>query len=122
MSRIFGNHTVGPELARAQVQVAWRLGADHIDIATAAGIVVARHRKTPDGAGVLVRDARALGALENHVLGLFDSGRPHRRKERIPPGDAARAAAAVLRDQQPASGRSRRWAAPATRSRPSSSR
>jgi transposase len=97
-------YSVGPELARAQVTVSWRLGADGIDIATAAGIVVARHRKAPDGAGVLVRDAGHVVALEHRVLGLFDSGRPHRRKERIPPGDAARAAAAVLRDQQTASG------------------
>lgn len=97
-------YSVGPELARAQVTVSWRLDADHIDIATAAGIVVARHRKAPDGAGVLVRDAVHVVALEHHVLGLFDSGRPHRRKQRIPPGEAARAAAAVLRGQQTASG------------------
>jgi hypothetical protein len=95
-------YSVGPELARAQVTVCWRLDAEHIDIATAAGIVVARHRKAPDRAGVLVCDAGHVVALEHTVLGLFDSGWPHRRKERIPPGEAARAAAAVLRDQQTA--------------------
>ncbi|MEZ0070545.1 transposase [Streptacidiphilus sp. MAP12-20] len=79
-------YSVPPELARAQVTVAWRLGAATIDIVTAAGAVLARHRLAPDGAGVLVRDHHHVTALEQHVLGVFDAGRPHRRKERIPPG------------------------------------
>jgi transposase len=92
--------SVPPELVRTQVQVAWRLGATTIDIATAAGTVLARHRLAPDGAGVMVRDHHHVTALEHHVLGVFDTGRPHRRKERIPPGPAAVAAAETLRERQ----------------------
>ena len=40
--------------------------------------------------------------LEQLVLAGHDTSRPHRKKERIPPGPAARAAAEVLRtNQQP---------------------
>ncbi|CAI9406844.1 IS21 family transposase [Nocardioides sp. T2.26MG-1] len=93
-------YSVPPELARAQVTVSQRLGAQHLDIATLGGIVVARHELAPDGAGVMVRDHGHVIALEQHVLAGHDTSRPHRRKERIPPGPAARAAADVLRAAQ----------------------
>lgn len=93
-------YSVPPELARAQVTVSQRLGAQHLDIATLGGIVVARHQLAPDGAGVMVRDHGHVIALEQHVLAGHDTSRPHRRKERIPPGPAARAAADVLRAAQ----------------------
>ena len=90
-------YSVPPELARARV-VAWqRLGAQHLDIATSSGIVIARHQLAPDGAGVMVRDHGHVIALEQLVLAGHDTSRPHRRKERIPPGPAARAAADALR-------------------------
>jgi hypothetical protein len=96
-------YSVPPELARAQVLVSQRLGEQHLDIATAGGIVIARHELAPDGAGVMVRDHGHVIALEQLVLAGHDTSRPHRRKERIPPGPAARAAAEVLRTaQQPA--------------------
>lgn len=96
-------YSVPPELARAQVVVSQRLGEQHIDIATTSGIVIARHQLAPDGAGVMVRDHGHVIALEQLVLAGHDTNRPHRKKERIPPGPAARAAAAVLRTaQQPA--------------------
>ena len=98
-----GNYySVPPELARAQVVVSQRLGAPHVDIATSSGIVIARHELAPDGAGVMVRDHGHVIALEQLVLAGHDTSRPHRRKERIPPGPAARAAAeALLARQQP---------------------
>ncbi|MDN5805381.1 MAG: hypothetical protein L0H26_12475, partial [Microlunatus sp.] len=93
-------YSVPPELARARV-VAWqRLGAQHLDIATSSGIVIARHQLAPDGAGVMVRDHGHVIALEQLVLAGHDTSRPHRRKERIPPGPAARAAADALRARQ----------------------
>jgi transposase len=96
-------YSVPPELARAQVVVSQRLGAQHLDIATLGGIVIARHQAAPDGAGVMVRDHGHVVALEQLVLAGHDTSRPHRKKERIPPGPAARAAAEVLRTaQQPA--------------------
>lgn len=80
--------------------VSQRLGAQHIDIATAGGIVIARHGLAPDGAGAMVRDHGHVIALEQLVLAGHDTSRPHRRKERIPPGPAALAAAEALRVRQ----------------------
>ena len=90
-------YSVPPELARAQVVVSQRLGEQHLDIATLGGIVIARHELAPDGAGVMVRDHGHVIALEQLVLAGHDTSRPHRRKERIPPGPAALAAAELLR-------------------------
>lgn len=82
-------YSVPPELARAVVAVSQRLGAQHLDIATTGGIVIARHELAPDGAGVMVRDHGHVIALEQLVLAGHDTSRPHRKKERIPPGPAA---------------------------------
>jgi threonine aldolase len=94
-------YSVPAELARAQVTVTHRLGAPHIDLATAsgstAGIVIARHTLAPPGAGATVRDTGHVQALEHAALSAFTTAAPHRRKQRIPPGPAARAAAAALR-------------------------
>jgi hypothetical protein len=96
-------YSVPPELARARVAASQRLGDPHVDIATTGGIVIARHQLAPDGAGVMVRDHGHVIALERLVLSGHDTSRPHRRKERIPPGPAALAAAEQLRaSQQPA--------------------
>jgi transposase len=93
-------YSVPPELARAQVTVAQRLGARCVDIATTSGIVIAKHELAPDGAGVMVRDHGHVIALEATVLAGHDTSAPHRRKERIPPGLEARAAADALRARQ----------------------
>ena len=96
-----------PELAAGTVTVHRRVGGDHIDISTHTGnqtglgidIVVARHRLAADGAGVDVRDHGHVIALDQAAMAAVNSAgsaRPHRRKERIPPGDAARAAAQLL--------------------------
>lgn len=44
----------------------------------------------------MVRDHGHVIALEQLVLAGHDTSRPHRRKERIPPGPASKAAAAPL--------------------------
>ena len=63
---------------------------------------VARHRLEPDGAGVQVRDHGHVAALDATAMKAAAAARgPHRRKERIPPGHAAQAAAATLRGKQP---------------------
>ena len=82
----------GPRSRRA-----CRLGASHLDIATAAGTVIARHPLAPAGAGVMVRDHGHVMALEHAAMAAASPAAPHRRKQRIPPGPAARAAAAALR-------------------------
>jgi hypothetical protein len=93
-------YSVPPELARADVAVVHRLGADTIDIATTSGIVIACHRLAADGAGVMVRDHGHVVALTHAALAAFTDAAPHRRKQRIPPGPAARAAAEQLRGRQ----------------------
>ncbi|WP_244857634.1 Mu transposase domain-containing protein [Agromyces archimandritae] len=89
-------YSVPPELAAAKVTVSQRLGADIIDIATLSGAVIARHRVAEPGLGVTVRDTGHVTALEAVALASAPPGRPHRRKERIPPGTAALRAAALL--------------------------
>ena len=96
-------YSVPPELASATVTVTQQLGGATVDISTSTGIVVARHRLEPDGAGVQVRDHGHVAALDATAMTAAAAARgPHRRKERIPPGQAARAAAATLRGDHPA--------------------
>ncbi|APZ33051.1 transcriptional regulator [Microbacterium aurum] len=89
-------YSVPPELAAAKVIVSQPLGAAVIDIATVSGAVIARHKVAEPGLGVTIRDTGHVTALEAIALASAPPGRPHRRKERIPPGTAALRAAAVL--------------------------
>ncbi len=89
-------YSTPPELAHATANVIWRLGSPFIDITTVSGIVIARHRLAPDGAGVTVRDHVHVTALDLAAMAAASSAPAHRRKQRIPPGVAAQAAAAVL--------------------------
>ena len=93
------SYSVPPGLAGTTLLVSHRLGEHTIDIATAAGTVLARHRREPDGAGVLVRDTVHVTALESAVLAAFDSGKPCGRKVRRPPSAAALAEAEHLAEQ-----------------------
>ncbi len=90
-------YSVPPELAATRVIVHHRLGATTIDIATISGVVLARHQVAEAGLGVTIRDSGHVTALEQIAMAAAPPGRPHRRKERIPPGTTALAAAAVLR-------------------------
>ena len=92
-------YSVPPELAMAQVTVSHPVGGEFIDIATTSGIVIARHRLAADGLGVMVRDSGHVIALDAAAMAAANTGRGHRRKERIPPGPAAKAAAAELRQR-----------------------
>ena len=89
-------YSVPPELAAASVVVSHPVGGEFCDIATSSGIVIARHRMAADGLGVMVRDSGHVIALDAAAMATAATGRPHRRKERIPPGPAAKAAAAQL--------------------------
>ena len=67
---------------------------------TAAGTVLARHRRGPDHAGAVVRDEGHVTALEKKVLAARgQEGRPCHRKERRPPSAEAMAEAAAIRGQ-----------------------
>jgi transposase len=90
-------YSVPPELAAATVSVTEVLGTEVIDVVTASGITIARHRLAADGTGSMVRDHGHVYALEQAAMAGANTGRPHRRKERIPPGPDALAAAAALR-------------------------
>ena len=90
-------YSVAPELARTAVIVLCRLGAGHLDIATTTGTVIARHALAPAGAGAMVRDHGHVLALEQAAMTAASPAAPHRRKQRIPPGPAALAAAGALR-------------------------
>lgn len=94
-------YSVPPELAHATVSVTTRLGEPTIDISTGGGIVIARHRLAPDGAGVSVADHGHVTALNTAALTAFSDTAPHRPKQRIPPGPAALAAAAQLAAANP---------------------
>lgn len=89
-------YSVPPELAAAQVTVSHPVGGEYLDVATMSGIVVARHRMAADGLGVMVRDSGHVIALDAAAIATATTGRPHRRKERIPPGSAAKTAATQL--------------------------
>ena len=89
-------YSVPPELAATKVVVHQRLGANTIDIATVSGVVLARHQVAEAGLGVTIRDSGHVTALETIALAAAPPGRPHRKKERIPPGTAARRAATAL--------------------------
>jgi hypothetical protein len=89
-------YSVPPELVGDRVTVTRPVGGEVIDISTDSGIVIARHRLAADGTGAMVRDHGHVIALNETAMNLANSGKPHRRKERIPPGEAARAAASAL--------------------------
>jgi len=97
-------YSVPPELTGARVQVTMRLGASTLDIATTpgaatgarGGIVLARHRMAPSGAGAMVRDHGHVQALEAAAMAASTSAPPHRGKARRPPSPAALELAAHL--------------------------
>jgi len=90
-------YSVAPELATTRVGVRVRLGDQHLHITDPAGrVVLARHRLAPPGAGAMVRTDVHVHALNTAAMAAASPAVPHRAKVRIPPGAAARAAAAQL--------------------------
>jgi len=98
-----GNHySVPAALAGApQVTVRARLGEQTLRIVSAAGTLIAKHRRAPSGTGQRIRCAEHAAGLEQAVLSAFTTHKPCRRKQNRPPGQAALAAAAILRGEQP---------------------
>nr|WP_197676250.1 hypothetical protein [Nakamurella panacisegetis] len=95
-------YSVPPVHVGQQMSVTHRLGAATISIITTTGVTVAVHARKPDGAGVTVRAEADVTALNTAALTAFTTAAPHRSKRRIPPGPAAREAAALLRGEQSA--------------------
>lgn len=90
-------YSVPPAHTGQIVQVSYRLGAATLSIITTAGVSTAVHARKPDGAGVSVRTEQHVTALNAAALLSFTAAAPHRSKQRIPPGPAAREAANTLR-------------------------
>ena len=90
-------YSIGPGMRGTRVLVRHRLGANSIDIVTESGIILARHRRQVDGAGVIARLDEHVTALETAVLAGFSDAAPCSRKQRRPPSAAALAAADALR-------------------------
>ena len=112
-------YPVPPGHGGQQVTVRHQLGAATIDVVTAAGTVLARHRRAPGHAGAVVRDSGHVAALEDKVLAARgEAGRPCHRKERRPPSAAALAGAAALRGQPGAGATVTDFAARAAAARP----
>jgi transposase len=93
-------YSVPPELLGQVVEVRARLGELEVEIVSAAGRRVARHRRAPAGAAQTIRDARHARALERAVLDSFTSAPRCKRKANRPPGEAALAAAARIRGEE----------------------
>ncbi|MGH3493605.1 MAG: Mu transposase domain-containing protein [Sciscionella sp.] len=89
-------YSIGPGMSGATVAVRHRLDADIVEVTTTGGVVLARHRREPDGAGVIVRAAEHVTALEHAVLAAFTDRAPCRSKQRRPPSAAALAEAGRL--------------------------
>ena len=89
-------YSVPPAHVGQQLGVSHRVGAATIAITTTGGVTVAVHHRKPDGAGACVRAEQHVTALNTAALAAFSTAAPHRSKRRIPPGPAARDAAAIL--------------------------
>jgi transposase len=92
-------YSVPPGMSGRELIVRSPLGQPLLEVATEAGVVLARHRRAPDGAGALIRDAGHVAALETAVLAAFSDRAACRSKTRRPPSEAARAQAARLRGE-----------------------
>lgn len=92
-------YSTGPELVGQSVTVRARLGELGVEIRSASGALVARHRRAPSGAAQTIRASEHARALEREVLAQFATGAaPRRRKANRPPGEAALAEARRLRE------------------------
>lgn len=89
-------YSIGPGMRGVTVLVRHRLGTNTIDIVTASGVTLARHRREVDGAGVVARLDEHVTALETAVLAGFSDAAPCSRKQRRPPSATALAAAERL--------------------------
>jgi hypothetical protein len=79
------------------VQGRHTLGAATVEVLTGRGVLLAQHRREPDGAGVVARLDEHVAALTQVVLGAFTDRAPCRHKTRRAPSAAAVAEAERIR-------------------------
>ena len=98
-------YSVPPGHTGRRLLVRHRLGELFLDVVTDTGVVLARHRRAPDGAGAVVLADEHVAALEKVVLANFADRPPCRRKHRRPPSAEALAEADRIRQHnQPLEG------------------
>lgn len=90
------HYSVPPAHAGRTVTVLARVGEPVLRLLSAAGEVVATHRRAPAGAGQQVRSPEHAALLEQAVLAAFTTGQSCRRKTNRPPGETALAELARL--------------------------
>lgn len=93
------SYSVPPGMPGRVLMVSVRLGEPYLEVATEAGMVLARHRRAPDGAGAVVRAETHVAALEKAVLAGFSDRAACRGKTRRPPTPAALAEAEAIRGE-----------------------
>lgn len=98
-------YSVPPGHTGRRLLVRHRLGELFVDVVTDTGMVLARHRRAPDGAGAVVLAEEHVAALGKVVLANFADRPPCRRKHRRPPSAEALAEAnRIRRHHQPLEG------------------
>lgn len=102
-----GNHySVPPAHAGRTVTVLTRVGEPNVRVVSAAGEIVASHRRAPRSAGQTIRTAEHAAMLEQAVLAAFTTDHACARKVNRPPGPQALAELARLTGhEQPPPGR-----------------
>jgi hypothetical protein len=91
-------YSVPPGHARQVVVVRHQLGSGELTISTGRGTPLTRHRRAPDGAGMVVRHDAHVAALTRVVLANFSDRAPCQRKHRRPPTAEALAEANRIRE------------------------
>ncbi len=94
-------YSVPPAHAGRRLVVRARVGEPHLRLFTAAGALVATHRRAPAGAGQTVRSGEHAAALEHAVLAAFTTQTACRAKINRPPGERALAELAALHGHAP---------------------
>jgi transposase/uncharacterized protein YjeT (DUF2065 family) len=89
-------YSVPPSLAGQTATVLARLSEPTLRIVSAAGVLVATHRRLPAGAGQIVRTGAHHAALEQAVLAAFTTRPACARKPNRPPSAEALTLAAAL--------------------------
>jgi transposase len=90
-------YSVAPGYAARTLMVQARVGEPSLRILSAAGELVATHRRAPAGAGQLVRSPEHAAMLEQAVLAAFTTDHACQRKANRPPGQDALAELARLK-------------------------
>jgi len=88
-------YSVPPALAGQTVTARVRVGEPLVQIVSAAGVLIAAHRRAPAGAGQLVRSQAHQAALERAVLAAFTTRPRCARKPNRPPSTEALVLAAA---------------------------